>query len=59
MYETIRIVHKLEPTYVLWENVSNVLSVGKKNHRLNFDKYLDTMNKLGYNNYWQVLNAKD
>lgn len=59
MYETIRIVHKLKPTYVLWENVSNVLSNRKKKHRLNFNKYLGTMDKLGYNNYWEVLKAKD
>lgn len=56
MYETIRIVAKLKPKYVIWENVKNLLS---KKHRHNFDAYLETMEKLGYTNYYQVLNAKD
>ena len=56
MYETIRIVEKLKPKYVIWENVKNVIS---KKHRHNFDNYLNKMEELGYKNYWQVLNAKD
>ena len=56
MYETIRIVDKLKPKYVIWENVKNLLS---KKHRHNFDAYLETMERLGYTNYYQVLNAKD
>ena len=56
MYETIRIVEKLKPKYVIWENVKNLLS---KKHRHNFDAYLETMEQLGYTNYYQILNAKD
>ena len=56
MYETIRIVGKIRPKYVLWENVKNLLS---KKHKHNFDAYIETMNILGYNSYYQVLNAKD
>ena len=56
MYETIRIVEKLKPKYVIWENVKNLLS---KKHRHNFDAYLETMEQLEYKNYYQVLNAKD
>ncbi len=56
MYETVRIVGKLKPKYVVWENVKNILS---KKHKHNFDKYIDTLNTLGYNSYYQVLNAKD
>ena len=56
MYETIRIVEKLKPKYVVWENVKNLLS---KKHIHNFDAYLETMEQLGYTNYYQVLNAKD
>ena len=56
MYETIRIVGKLRPKYVIWENVKNLLSI---KHRHNFDAYLKTMESLGYTNYYQVLNAKD
>lgn len=56
MYETIRIVEKLKPKYVIWENVKNLLS---KKHKHNFDAYIEAMKKLGYKNYYQVLNAKD
>ena len=56
MYETIRIVEKLKPKYVIWENVKNLLS---KKHIHNFNAYLETMEQLGYKSYYQVLNAKD
>jgi DNA (cytosine-5)-methyltransferase 1 len=56
LYETIRIVSKLKPKYVIWENVKNVIS---QKHRHNFDEYLKEMEELGYTNYYQVLNAKD
>ena len=56
MWETVRIVEKLRPKYVIWENVKNLLS---KKHRHNFDAYLEKMESLGYTNYYQVLNAKD
>lgn len=56
MYETLRIVEKLRPKYVIWENVKGVLS---KKHKHNFDAYQERMAELGYKNYYQVLNAKD
>ena len=56
LYETVRIVEKLKPKYVIWENVKNVLS---QKHKHNFDNYLKEMEQLGYTNYYQVLNAKD
>ena len=56
MYETIRIVEKLKPKYVIWENVKNILS---KKHRHNFDSYISKLENLGYESYYQVLNAKD
>jgi DNA (cytosine-5)-methyltransferase 1 len=56
MYETLRIVEKLKPKYVIWENVKNLLST---KHRHNFDAYLERMTELGYVSYYQVLNAKD
>ena len=56
MYETVRIVEKLKPKYIIWENVKNLLS---KKHIHNFETYLQTMKALGYKNYYQVLNAKD
>lgn len=56
MYETLRIVEKIRPKYVIWENVKNLLS---KKHIHNFEAYQAAMQRLGYNNYYQVLNAKD
>lgn len=56
MYETLRIVEKLRPRYVIWENVKNLLS---KKHCHNFSAYLVQMSNLGYKNLYTVLNAKD
>ena len=56
MYETLKIVEKLKPKYVIWENVKNVIS---KKHKHNYDNYCNKMSELNYKNYGQVLNAKD
>lgn len=56
LWECERIIRAVKPQYLLMENVKNL--VGKK-HRHNFDRWLETLEYLGYNNYWQVLNAKD
>ena len=56
MYETMRIVSKLKPKYIIWENVKNLLN---EKHFHNFYNYLTYMRSLGYRNYYQVLNAKD
>lgn len=44
------------PEYLLLENVKNLVS---KKFKADFDKWLDFLSKLGYTNYWKVLNAKD
>mgnify|MGYP003309194357 CR=1 FL=1 len=51
MYETIRIVEKLKPKYVIWENVKNLIS---KKHIHNFNAYIETLNELGYKSYYKV-----
>lgn len=56
MYETLRIVEKIKPKYVIWENVKNILS---KKHHHNFTAYQKKMTELGYDNFYQVLNARD
>lgn len=56
---TIEIIEKLlnpRPKYVVWENVVGLLN---KNNIQHFNHYLKTMDKLGYYNYYDVLNAKD
>lgn len=55
MYETVRIVEKLKPKYVIWENVKNVLSEA---HVHNFSRYLEKMELLGYRNHFQVLKTQ-
>lgn len=56
MYESLRIIEKIKPKYVLWENVKNLLS---KKHIHNFNNYLERMDELGYKSYYQIMNAKD
>lgn len=61
--ETLEIIdHKLptRPKVVLWENVPNLLSEGKKvNHRVHHYHYLESMENMGYKNYYAILNAAD
>lgn len=56
MYETLRITEKLKPKYVIWENVKNLLS---NKHIYTWECYCDRMNEIGYNNWCEVMNAKD
>ena len=61
LFEVERLLRKSvedgnQPKYILLENVKNL--VGKK-FKPEFDKWLSTLEDLGYNNYWKVLNAKD
>ena len=56
MYETIRIIEKIKPKYVIWENVKNLIS---EKHRHNFSKYLRKLEQLGYVSNYKVLNSKD
>jgi DNA (cytosine-5)-methyltransferase 1 len=45
IYETIRIVEKLKPKYVVWENVKNVLN---QPHIQVVNDYIEQLNKMGY-----------
>lgn len=59
MWETIHIIQQMgewKPKYVIWENVKNVLS---KHMVHNFNRYLVEMEKLGYVNNYEVLDARD
>ena len=38
------------------ENVKNLVS---KKFKPDFDRWLSKLEELGYENYWQILNAKD
>lgn len=59
MFETLRIIEGIgnwKPRFVIWENVKNVFSkklVGA------FNRYLEDIEKLGYTNSYQVLDARE
>lgn len=58
-HRTLEIIEKElhpRPKYVVWENVKGLIS---KKHIEHFNHYLQTMEKLGYENHWQVLNSLD
>lgn len=56
LYECERIIEGKRPKYLLLENVKNL--VGKK-FKADFEKWLSYLERLGYTNYWRILNAKD
>ena len=56
LWECQKVIYGKRPKYLLLENVKNL--VGKK-HKHNFDKWLEWLEKQGYTNYHQILNAKD
>lgn len=55
-YEGYKILKAKLPKYSVIENVKNLTS---QRFKKQFDAILNDISKLGYNNYWQVLNAKD
>lgn len=59
MFETIKIIEGFgiwKPKVVIWENVKNVFSRKMKGA---FEVYLKDMERLGYTNSYQVLDARD
>lgn len=56
LWECKKIIKAKRPKYLLMENVKNLVG---KTHFQNFQKWLDFLSNLGYNNYWKVLNAVD
>lgn len=53
---TESVLYGNQPKYLLLENVKALVS---KKFMPDFQCWLDKLEQLGYNNYWQVLNAKD
>lgn len=61
LYEVQRLLERANkmlalPKYLMLENVKNL--VGKK-FKPQFDEWIAWLDRLGYNTYWKVLNAKD
>jgi DNA (cytosine-5)-methyltransferase 1 len=55
-YQGIRILKETMPKYSIIENVKNLTS---KRFKEEFAMILKDLEEAGYNNYWQVLNAKN
>ena len=55
LYEAERVIAQVKPKYAIAENVRNLIS---KRFKDDFNKLLERLDALGYNNYWQSLNAK-
>jgi len=55
-FEALRIIEATQPRVAIAENVKNLTS---KKFKEQFRIVLDSLESAGYNNYWQVLNAKD
>ena len=55
-FEALRIIEDTKPKVAIAENVKNLVS---KKFAEQFDIVLKSLEQAGYNNYWQVLNAKD
>lgn len=55
-FEALRIIEDLQPKVAICENVKNLTS---KKFSKEFGIVLQSLEEAGYNNYWQVLNAKD
>ena len=56
MWNTVEIIKIKKPKYVIWENVKGVLT---KKHVHNFEKYINTLDEIGYKSYHKVLNSKN
>lgn len=55
-YEGLRILKEKKPKYSIIENVK---ALTQKKFEREFKQILKDLSESGYNNYWQVLNAKD
>ena len=55
-FEALRIIEDTKPKIAIAENVKNLVS---KRFTKEFGIVLNSLEAAGYNNYWQVLNAKD
>lgn len=55
MWNSVEIIRRCKPKFVLWENVSTVLS---KKHKHNFNEYVEELREIGYESYYKVMNAK-
>lgn len=55
-FDALRIIDATKPRVTIAENVKNLTS---KRFHAQFKIVLESLEQAGYNNYWQILNAKD
>ncbi|MFI3236795.1 MAG: DNA (cytosine-5-)-methyltransferase [Lachnospiraceae bacterium] len=55
-FDALRIIEHCQPQVAIAENVKNLTS---KKFQNQFNIVLNSLEAVGYNNYWKVLNAKD
>lgn len=55
-FDALRIIEHTRPKIAIAENVKNLTS---KKFRSQFQIVLESLEKAGYSNYWQILNSKD
>lgn len=55
-FDALRIIEHTQPKVAIAENVKNLTA---KKFSEQFSIVLNSLDEIGYNNYWQVLNAKD
>lgn len=58
LWEVERILKEMKylPQVLLMENVRNLVS---ETHMADFQEWINELERLGYSNYWEILNAKD
>ena len=56
LWECKKLIETKRPRFLLMENVKNLVG---STHKPNFEKWLKSLESLGYSNYWKVLNAVD
>lgn len=56
MWNSVEIIKRIQPKYVVWENVKGIL---QKKHKHNLEKYLADLTDMGYTSYYTLLNAND
>ena len=56
LWECEKVIRAKKPKYLLMENVKNLVS---KKFKPGFEEWLQSLEELGYSNYYSVLNAKD
>lgn len=56
LFEALRIIEGKRPKYAIAENVKNLIC---KRYKDDFCRLLHYLDRIGYNSYWNVLNAKN